>query len=133
MTGLRILNIERHHLEFRELISEHPLINKNLFDCIDKTLSDWQTNHGGTREGMLWFCLSRHLVDDGTEKFFQYFGGEAIYWPFIFDPKTKDIANLLEQIGEPVVVEVRLSVSNLNLSGFCRRFLFLSNIFSIIT
>lgn len=60
---------------------------------------------------MLWFCLTRHLVlDPGTESLFKYYGGEAIYVPFMRDPR---VAPLLEKLGEPVVVEVRISVRDL--------------------
>jgi len=34
------------------------------------------------RDGLIWTCLSRSLVKThGTETFFRFFGGEAIFMP----------------------------------------------------
>jgi len=93
---------------------EHQLVDDDLFRHIDAKLTDWQANHTGTREKKLWFCLTRTLVlNSGTESFFKYFGGEAIYFAFLRDQR---VAPLLESIGEPVVVEVEIDVSVLTVS-----------------
>ncbi len=63
------------------------------------------------REGRIWFCMSRYLVVNerrGTENFFRFFGGEAVFKPFMHDGSNADIAGRLEQIGSPVVVEVMI-------------------------
>jgi hypothetical protein len=105
-TGLRILNFDQHHSEVLELLRNHENVSPSLFKKIDCRLLQWRKNHTGSREKMLWFCVDRNLVfDSGTESFFKYFGGEAIYFPFMDDP---EIGPLLESIGEPVVVEVRI-------------------------
>lgn len=118
-TGLRILDFKLHHSEFRAIIRDHHAVDADLYAYIDKRLSDWQANHTGKREGTLWFCLNRRLVlNAGTKSFFKYFGGEAIYFAFMDDPL---VSPLLEELGDPVVVEARLAVSNLK--GF-RRFAF---------
>lgn len=75
-TGLRILDFQTHHSEFRALLRDHESVDAELYEHIDKRLSYWQANHNGKRERMLWFCLNRRLVlDSGTESFFRYYGG----------------------------------------------------------
>lgn len=114
LSGLRTLDFTTHHAEFRSMMRKHPLVDDGLLRYIDSKLSDWQANHTGSREKKLWFCLTRTLVlNSGTESFFKYFGGEAIYFAFLYD---QSVAPLLESIGEPVVVEVAIDVSVLNVS-----------------
>jgi hypothetical protein len=111
VSGLRVLNFEEHHNDIRDQLRNHELVTPSLFQKIDKGLTDWEKNHTGTREKMLWFCVDRQLVfDQGTESFFKYFGGEAVYFPFMDDP---EVAQLLEQLGEPVVVEAQISSRDL--------------------
>ncbi len=122
-TGLRILDFETHHKEFLELIRNHKSVNKELFARIDKALSEFRADYNVRfREKQLWFCLTRRMIcEDGgesTKYFFKCYGGEAIFMPFIYEQEMKDAVNLLEQLGEPVVVEAQLSVSNLNLSQY---------------
>lgn len=110
-TGLRVLDFDRHHAEVRELLRDHKDVSPALFERIDAGLADWRKNHTGRREKMLWLCVDRNLVfDHGTESFFKYFGGEAVYFAFIDDP---EVGPLLERIGEPVVVEVRIRSGDL--------------------
>ncbi|MCA9024059.1 MAG: hypothetical protein KDA86_02480 [Planctomycetaceae bacterium] len=110
-TGLRTLDIAEHHAWFRELIREHPDVDKELYQHIDAQLTYWQKNHTGKREGMIWFCLTRTLVlVSGTESFFKYFGGEAVYFAFMHDER---VAPILEKIGVPVVVEAKINVADL--------------------
>ena len=104
--GLRILDFEQHHAEVRELLRNHGEVPPALLGRIDAGLAAWRKNHTGRREKMLWFCVDRDLVfDRGTGSFFRYFGGEAVYVPFVRDP---EVGPLLERVGEPVVVEVRI-------------------------
>ncbi len=111
VTGLRPLDFTEHHSEVRQVLSSHKSVTPALFSRIDAGLSDWQKNHTGKREKMLWFCIDRQLVlDPGTELFFKYFGGEAVYFAFMKDP---EIGPLLEQLGEPVVVEARIASRDL--------------------
>jgi len=115
-TGLRLLDLETHHREFLELIRNRPSVSKELFNRIEKALSDWRVGEE-SRERKLWFCLRRNVIlydfDSGSEYLLKCYGGEAIYMPFIYKPEMKDVTNLLEELGEPVVVEARLSVSSL--------------------
>jgi hypothetical protein len=63
-----------------------------------------QTPH---RNGRIWFCLSRSLVrSEGTEPFFQYFGGESVFMPL---KRHEAISRKLKGIGNPVVVEVSIA------------------------
>jgi hypothetical protein len=110
-TGLRTLNFQDHHAWFRNLIRKHPDVDNELYRHIDARLTYWQENHTGRRENMIWFCLTRTLVlDSGTKSFFKYFGGEAVYFAFMDDDR---VAPILENIGEPVVVEAKIDIADL--------------------
>ncbi len=55
-------------------------------DKIKLRFQEWQgwKEQMASREGKIWFCLSRRpVMSHGTELFFKYFGGEIIYWPFV--------------------------------------------------
>ena len=116
--GLRILNIERHHSDFLDYICERPEVDKSCFDRIKKALEEWNDREQRyRREDMIYFCIERNLVlDYGTKDFFDYYGGEAIYMPF-YNEGMEDIKRILASIGEPVVVEAHLSVSDLETYG----------------
>lgn len=103
--GLRVLERKTHQEEFLEKfggrfspeqIEQIKLAWNSYFDKMQ--------DNG--RNGKIWFCMSPYLViEDGTEYFFEYFGGEAIYMPIADIPFIDD---MLRKIGNPVVVEVRL-------------------------
>lgn len=109
-TGLRVLDFATHHAECLEVLREHAS-EDHLFAHIESVLADWKKDHTGKREGMLWCCLTRRLaLHPGTESFFRYFGGEAVYMPFLRDER---VAPVLERIGEPVVVEAHVNANDL--------------------
>ncbi len=58
------------------------------------------------RKGLICFCLNRALFeyDDGCDKLFRYFGGEALYRLADHVPKFGEVREALEAIGEPLVV-----------------------------
>jgi hypothetical protein len=63
----------------------------------------------GNRKGMIWFCLFPPILDDfGVKRFFQSWGGEALYNSHERDPETGPV---LRQIGIPCVVEIKVPVS----------------------
>jgi len=102
--GLRTLSIEQHHQEFDEMIATKatPSLRKRFQSIHADFRRDQQIPY---REGLLWFCLSKCLIDEGgTWRFFKYFGGEAVYWPVI--ENDAECEEFLESLGEPVVVEV---------------------------
>jgi hypothetical protein len=110
-TGLRILNFDEHHSYFRDLIQGRPDVPPKLFRHILRRLNEWRAGESETREKMLWFCFTRApIAGSGAEEFFQMFGGEAIYTPFLEDSRVRP---LLESLGEPVVVEARISTRDL--------------------
>jgi hypothetical protein len=119
-TGLRVLDIEKHHAEFLKLITNHDSVDERLYRYIDEKLADFRAdpNDVESRGKKLWFCLTRNLVEIGTEDFFRYYGGEVIYMPFYaeFTEDDKRVLRILEELGEPVVVEANIAVSDLTVS-----------------
>ena len=65
------------------------------------------------REGKICFCLNRALFedDDGCDKLFRYFGGEALYKLAEHVPKFGEIIEALEAIGEPLVVTASIPLN----------------------
>ena len=111
--GLRVLNIIEHHREFLHYISSVLKVEKSLYTRLENGLRAFRENHPGRREGMLWLCLSEALtIASGCDRFFKYYGGEAIYWPF---ERDEEISALLEGIGQPVVVKVIVPLKNLRI------------------
>jgi hypothetical protein len=104
--GLRLTNLQTHQEEFLARFGER-FTSGEIADMREA----WRRHfvQGGQvkyREGMIWFCLTRETAySSGTEVFFKYFGGEAVFMPLKRHPT---IAKKLSQIGAPVVVEVRL-------------------------
>lgn len=104
--GLRPTNVKSHQAEFLEMFGD-----KFTSDELGRMRCAWQEyfERGGQRkmrDGFVWTCLSRSLVQSqGTDTFFRYFGGESIFMPLLNDAA---IASKLQLIGSPVVVEVSI-------------------------
>lgn len=63
------------------------------------------------RSGMLWFGFSRDLPGEGaTNRFFRYWGGEAMYWAHEND---KRVASALQSMGRPTIIDAWVPVSGL--------------------
>jgi hypothetical protein len=98
--------------EFGGLLSENKL--REVRTKFDEWLSQRGQMRG--RRDKVWFCLTRNaVVGPGTERFFRYYGGEIIYWPF--SGRDGEVEALLESIGSPVVVELSLDPSELEYFG----------------
>ncbi|MBM9502891.1 hypothetical protein JWG44_21805 [Leptospira sp. 201903071] len=111
--GLRILNMQSHHLEFIENISQELKNTDEEIYNIKNKLTDFRNQDTGRRDGLIWFCLNRNLVNSrGTEGFFEYYGGEAINFWYRKDPI---IGPLCKKIGNPVIVEAIIEYSRLTL------------------
>ena len=108
--GLHALDRESHQTEFLSLYGSHFSTEER--EAIDDAWSSYFP--GGQdegRNGRLWFCMSAHaVIHDHTSRFFEYFGGEAIWKPLL---GHSDIAAKLRTLGKPVVVEVRISPEEL--------------------
>ncbi len=102
--GLRLTDLKAHQDEFLAT-QGHRFTEAEKADI----RAAWQDyfhkgpRPGAGRNGVIWACMSRPLVvSDGTAPFFEYFGGEAVYWPLRGLPT---VAAKLRTIGRPVVVE----------------------------
>ncbi|MCR4277563.1 MAG: hypothetical protein NUV85_00935 [Candidatus Berkelbacteria bacterium] len=106
MSGLRVLDRQRQQTEFLERFG-HRFSEEEL----SQIQQDWNAffpgQQDGCRNGTLWFCLAPdQVIDSGTERFFTYFGGEAVYAPITQRPSIEE---KLRAIGNPVVVEVSIA------------------------
>jgi hypothetical protein len=114
-SGLRLLDPEQ---SVREFLTEYQYrFSEGAYSRLTIVLHDWLSNRNQIdgRSGKVWFCLTSNSVAEGTEYFFRYFGGEIIYWQFKFS--DAEISAVLEQIGNPVVVEAKLSMDTLHCCG----------------
>ncbi len=69
------------------------------------------------RRGMLWFCFfpPSSAYQSGIERFFRYWGGEALYRCHEDDPQTGEA---LMSIGQPYLIEAAVPISSLALNFF---------------
>jgi hypothetical protein len=104
--GLRPTDVGRHQDEFLAMFGARfteAEVAEMKAAWHEYFVRSGQSRH---RNGLVWVCLSRSLVKtSGTQAFYRYFGGEAIYMPFQED---SSVAAKLAAIGQPVVVEVSL-------------------------
>jgi hypothetical protein len=115
--GLRPLSMQEHINEFLENVVSHrkPELLGRFRSVYDRWL---QSSQRPRREGKIAFCMSPYLVkDSGNSSFFEYYGGEALYWPLIFpnqrvDQVDDECLDFLGELGRPVVVEVAVPASD---------------------
>lgn len=63
------------------------------------------------RDGRIWFALTdKELRGTGAASLLRYYGGEALYFPFIDDT---EISTILRSIGCPLLVTCRLSTDHI--------------------
>lgn len=56
-----------------------------------------------SRKNRIWFCFFEPKIEEsGVERFFRYWGGEALY---IMHEETPVMAKILEKIGTPCIIE----------------------------
>jgi hypothetical protein len=108
--GLRVLDIKAHRREFVERFGNRFTADEmaELRRILDKPIS---INESQGRNGMIWACLSRSLVVEGTDGFFKFFGGEALHrwWD-----AAAIVTPVLATIGHPVIVEAAFPACDLN-------------------
>lgn len=105
--GLEVTEPERKIEAFLNEFGTH--LSEGKLGEVRRKFAEWLNNKGQMkgRRGKVWFCLTRNLVvSSGTGRFFKYYGGEIIYWPFA--GRDPEVEALLERIGSPVVVELSL-------------------------
>lgn len=108
-SGLRTLALDEHIAEFLTYVSRAaPNLESQFRTALDRWRLRPDTKY---REGKVWFCLTRDLVSDGTEDFFTYFGGEALYRAL---PRGDRCLAFLASLGRPVVVEVLVPARDLH-------------------
>jgi hypothetical protein len=80
----------------------------------ESTHQDWLSNPQlPSRAGSLHLFLSRHAITaENTWRFFTFFGGEMIYWPFE-DREPSVELTYLEGIGTPALVEFQVPARGL--------------------
>jgi hypothetical protein len=126
--GLRILDRREHQNEFLDRYGS--LFTENELAQIREAWNGYfSRRQDRSRNGRIAFCFTPYLViNNGTEVFFRYFGGEAVFKPLT---RYKSIMAKLESIGNPVVIVfsyrldatepfTHLSVANTLLSHYHR-------------
>ena len=109
--GVRVLDREAHQREF--LSNYGHFFTDVELAAIQTAWQDYfaDADQDKGRNGRIWFCLSPYLViNNGTEYFFDYYGGEAIHKPL---HRLTSVMEKLSRIGNPVVVETRLDPNEL--------------------
>ena len=103
--GLRILDVDTHtRVTLATIRDQVPVDARMGFDQL--LARGMPKDERGGREGVVWFCMSPYLVmQHGTEDFFRFLGGEAIYRQF---ERGHPCLAALEDLGEPTVVEVAI-------------------------
>ena len=87
-------------------------IDRVILEKIKDSFATFEKNRSCVgREGLLWFVLTKELIEyKGCEEFFKFFGGEVTRraaWP------VKDIVYpILQKIGIPTVIECSLNISD---------------------
>jgi hypothetical protein len=78
---------------------------------IANRLKEQNQAHESSRAGMIWFCFfpPRIAGQDGIERFFRSWGGEALYNSHERDPLT---GRILTVIGVPCLVEVDVPIAS---------------------
>lgn len=116
--GLRVLHQECHVDEFLLIARDRALLTEKQIEEIEPTLRRWRDGSAGheSREGTLHLLHGREeALNWGTQKFFEFYGGEALYWPFgpwsTGEPHW--FLKILQGIGDPVVVEARVDPRDL--------------------
>lgn len=83
-----------------------------IYDRIAKEIKNKNYADETSRKDKIWFCFfsPRLAHQSGLEKFFRYWGGEALYRAHQEDLETK---NILMNIGQPCLIEVDVPISAL--------------------
>jgi hypothetical protein len=94
---------------------------------IAKRLSSENQANAIFRSGMIWFCFypPRNVTQQGVERFFRCWGGEALYNLHERNPR---VAPILNRIGVPCLVEADVPIASLEIHSYldskvARRFL----------
>lgn len=114
-TGLRLMDPEQSIDHFLQTYKDQ--FPTDAQRRLEAGLRNWITDrrHMRARANKVWFCLIRDsVISSGTDRFFKYFGGEIIYWPF---DKDTEILSVLKQIGRPVIVEALLPPGTVQFFG----------------
>lgn len=100
--GLLILSLERQIQRVKNTLVDHGASESEL-NYFYSSVRNY--NNQMQREGKVAFCLNRFLfeMESGCERFFKYFGGEAIYRAFE-NKKENKIERLLRKTGSPMIV-----------------------------
>lgn len=117
LTEEEIINIRNKGLTLqnRETLCERinklqkaKLINKEEAMCLVANNQSGDRN----RANMLWFCFfpPREAGENGIERFFRHWGGEALYNSHEDDPVTGE---RLQEIGIPCVVEAMVPLKSM--------------------
>ncbi len=84
---------------------------------VERILNDWlEDPRIKYRRDLISFVASKKDVLDESDnwRFLKYYGGEIIYSPLIEREDDSEFEHILESIGNPVYIEAKLDIGNIN-------------------
>ena len=119
-TGMQLPNVEMLEHRIDALVRDGLVA-----PCIARRLKSENQAGESYRAGKVWFCFfpPRNAGEDGINRFFRHWGGEALYVCHECDPLTSPA---ISSIGTPCIIEADVPISllqkhgNLEKSIYCR-------------
>lgn len=115
---IKTMGLKRFNLNDRICYMESKLLSHGLNPLlVSKYLHAVRNDMSGVqqrgRDQQVWFCLNRALFEKefGCERFFKYFGGEAMYRVALHNRSFNEIKDSLQSMGQPLVVVAEIDLS----------------------
>lgn len=104
--GLKRFNYAERVEYFRRHLQDYGVCEKQVDDYLKEVGNFLGYEELQGREGIVCFFLNRGFFEEDNEgePFFQYFGGEAMYWMAKNIPRFGEVKTALENIGQPLIV-----------------------------
>lgn len=89
------------------------LIDSDIKNKIRETAEELEKRgHHKYKKNMIWFVFTKELAfSSGCAYFFKYYGGECVRR--IFKSTDLSLLDVLEQFGEPRLIEIKIKISDL--------------------
>ena len=93
-------------------IKEEGIITEEVAKKLKKHSLLYEQN----RSEKIWFCFFKpYLVPErGISHFFKYWGGEALYKPYMYNQNNQIILDKLKRIGTPCIIKAKVPMNKLD-------------------